>query len=68
MPTSYEELIKRLKGRQTENRKKKKKRVERAKMELSLKDQFDYLIENKVLEKAIKETSDLIKKIIKQEK
>ena len=64
MPPSYEELIKRLKGRQTENSEDFKKRVERAKMELSLKDQFDYLIENKVLEKAIKETSDLIKKII----
>ena len=45
MPPSYEELIKRLKGRQTENSEDFKKRVERIKMELSLKDQFDYLIE-----------------------
>ena len=67
MPPSYEELIKRLKGRQTENSEDFKKRVERIKMELSLKDQFDYLIENKDLEKAIKETSDLIRKITKQE-
>lgn len=67
MPPSYEELIKRLKGRQTENSEDFKKRVERAKMELRLKDQFDYLIENKDLEKAIKETSDLIRKITKQE-
>lgn len=67
MPPSYEELIKRLKGRQTENSEDFKKRVERAKMELSLKDQFDYIIENKDLEIAIKETSDLIRKIIKQE-
>ncbi len=67
MPPSYEELIKRLKGRKTENSEDFKKRVERAKMELSLKDQFDYIIENKDLEKAIKETSDLIRKITKQE-
>ena len=67
MPPSYEELIRRLKGRQTENSEDFKKRVERIKMELSLKDQFDYLIENKDLEKAIKETSDLIRKITKQE-
>jgi len=67
MPPSYEELIKRLKGRQTENSEDFKKRVERAKMELSLKDQFDYIIENKDLEIAIKETSDLIRKITKQE-
>lgn len=68
MPPSYEELVKRLKDRQTESSEDLKKRIERAKMELSLKDQFDYLIENKDLEKAIKETADLIKKIIKQEK
>lgn len=67
MPPSYDELIKRLKDRQTENSEDLKKRVERIKMELSLKDQFDYIIENKELEKAIKETSDLIRKIIKQE-
>ena len=67
MPPSYEELIKRLKDRQTESSEDFKKRVERAKMELSLKDQFDYIIENKDLEKAINETSDLIRKITKQE-
>lgn len=68
MPPSYQELIKRLKDRQTESSSDFKKRVERAKMELMLKDQFDYIIENKYLEKAINETSSLIKKIIKQEK
>ena len=67
MPPSYEELTRRLKDRQTENSEDFKKRIERIKMELSLKDQFDYLIENKDLEKAIKETSDLIRKITKQE-
>lgn len=67
LPPSYDELIKRLKGRQTENSEDFKKRVERAKMELSLKHQFDYIIENKDLEIAIKETSELIRKIIKQE-
>jgi guanylate kinase len=67
-PPSYEVLVKRLRERQTETEEDFKKRIERAKMELSLKDRFDYIINNENLEKAIKETSDLINKIITKEK
>lgn len=67
-PPSYEELVKRLRERQTETEEDFKKRIERAKMELSLEDKFDYIIPNENLEKAIQETSELIKKIINKEK
>lgn len=67
LPPSYEELINRLKERKTETETDLAKRIERAKMELSLKDEFDYIVVNENLEFAIKETSELVKKIIKKE-
>ncbi|GBD87565.1 guanylate kinase [bacterium BMS3Abin03] len=67
MPPSYEELVKRLRERNTETEEDFKKRIERAKMELSEKDKFDYIIQNKDLNNAIEETSGLIKKIINKE-
>ncbi len=66
-PPDFNELIKRLKGRKTESEADFNKRIERAKMELSLKDKFDYLIENKDLELAVNKTKNLIKKIINKE-
>jgi len=68
LPPSYDELVKRLKNRKTETDGDFQKRIERAKMELSLKDQFDYIITNENLNKAIEETSILVKKIIYKEK
>jgi guanylate kinase len=68
LPPSHEELIKRLKNRKTDDDADIQKRVERAIMELSITDKFDYLIENKDLEKAVCETKELIKKIINKEK
>jgi guanylate kinase len=68
MPPSFEELVKRLSERRTENKTDFKKRIQRAEMELSHKDRFDYLVINKDLNKAIKETSELIKKILNKEK
>ncbi len=68
MPPSYEELVRRLRNRQTETEEDFQKRIERAKMELSHKDQFDYIISNEYLEKAVEETSVLIKKIVNKEK
>jgi guanylate kinase len=67
-PPDYDELVKRLKERKTESREDFQKRIERAKMELSLKDKFDYIIVNENLEKAVNEASLLIKKILKGEK
>ena len=68
MPPSFEELVKRLSERRTESEIDFKKRIQRAEMELSHKDRFDYLVINKDLNKAIKETSELIKKILNKEK
>lgn len=68
VPPSLEELEKRLRNRQTESESDFKKRINRAKMELELKDKFDYFIENADLEKAVEDTKSLIKKIIHKEK
>ncbi|HEY7752083.1 MAG TPA: guanylate kinase [Ignavibacteriaceae bacterium] len=67
MPPSFDELVKRLRERNTESETDFIKRVERAKMELSVKDKFDYLVVNKDLNTAIEETSELIYKIINKE-
>ncbi len=63
-PPSSQELINRLKNRKTESAADFTKRVKRAKMELSLKDKFDYFVENNDLEKAILETKKIIKNIL----
>jgi len=65
-PPSFEELVKRLRQRQTESESDFQKRIERAKMELTLKDQFDYVIENKELETAIENAKSLVTKILKE--
>jgi guanylate kinase len=67
-PPSYDELVKRLRDRKTENTEDFKKRTERAKMELSLKNKFDYIVVNENLENAVIETSALVKKILKGDK
>jgi guanylate kinase len=63
-PPSLDELLIRLKKRQTENEEELKKRIERAKMELSHKDKFDYFIINNDLNTAIQEIKVLIGKLI----
>ena len=63
-PPSLEELLIRLKKRQTENEEDLMKRIERAKMELSHKDKFDYFIINNDLNTAYYEIKVLIGKII----
>ncbi len=65
-PPSFEELVKRLKQRNTENESDFLKRIDRAKMELNLKDQFDYIIENLDLGTAIEEAKSLVEKILKE--
>jgi guanylate kinase len=66
-PPSLNELIDRLMKRKTETETDLQKRIERAKMELSQKDKFDYLIINKDLEIALSETKNLILTIINKE-
>ncbi len=67
LPPSQEELIERLTNRQTETPEDLQKRIERAKMELSLKDKFDYFVINKELEIAVAEAKSLIKNILHKE-
>jgi len=67
IPPSHDELIRRLKNRKTENDTDLKKRLERAIMELSIKDKFDYFVVNKDLEKAISDTKVLINNILNKE-
>ncbi|MCK9426680.1 MAG: guanylate kinase [Ignavibacteriaceae bacterium] len=67
LPPSLEELEKRLRERKTESEIDFQKRIERAKMELSLKDKFDYFITNNNLNTAISELKELIEKITKEE-
>lgn len=62
-PPSIEALISRLKNRKTENEEEFNKRIERAKMELSLKGKFDYLVVNDNLDLAMSELKSIINKI-----
>lgn len=64
VPPSFDELVKRLKNRNTEDEADLQKRIDRAQMELGLKGKFDYAIENEDLETAVSETESLVKKII----
>jgi guanylate kinase len=68
VPPSFDELVNRLVKRKTEDKADLQKRIDRAKMELGLKDKFDYFIENRDLDKAILETEKLIRKLISKEK
>lgn len=67
LPPSLEELEKRLRERKTESETDFQKRIERAKMELSLKDKFDYFIVNNNLNTAILEVKEVIEKITMKE-
>jgi guanylate kinase len=67
-PPSFEILVERLKSRKTEDENDLRKRIERAKMELSLRGKFDYLVENKDLNNAVSEVKSIIKRIITKEK
>ena len=66
-PPSFEELVKRLKNRKTENQIDLQKRIDRSKMELSFKKEFDYIFVNDELHKVYKNVKSLIKEIINKE-
>jgi guanylate kinase len=64
-PPSFEELVSRLKNRKTESESDLKKRIDRAKMELSFKKDFDYIFVNDELNKVYKSVKKLISDKIK---
>ncbi len=61
MPPSFGELEKRLSGRGTETRKNITERLERAKEELHYKDDYDYIVVNDDLKRAVNEIYQIIK-------
>ncbi len=60
MPPSLDSLRKRLEGRGTETHESIQKRIDRASYEMGFSDQFDKIIVNDNLEKAIKDTKRII--------
>lgn len=66
-PPSFEELVKRLKNRKTESEADLQKRIDRAKMELSYKHDFDYIFVNDELNKVYKNIKSLVKEILSKE-
>ena len=66
-PPSFDELIIRLKNRKTENESDLQKRIDRAKMELSFKQDFDYIFINDELNKVYKNVKKLISEKINKE-
>lgn len=64
-PPDFEELKRRLKGRNTENDEAIRKRLETAKAELKNKDKFKYIIENDTIENAVKKLDDIFQKELK---
>jgi guanylate kinase len=63
-PPSFEELEKRLRGRGTENEDVIKLRLENAKKELERKDDYDYVVVNDDLDKALLELKTLVQRIV----
>ena len=59
-PPSYEELEKRLRGRGTESEEVISERLETAREELKYKDQFDYVVINDDLDRAVDEVLSII--------
>lgn len=63
-PPSLEILAERLKNRATESDEKRAERLERARMELSLADQFNVRVINDDLETAVAETLDQVRRFL----
>jgi guanylate kinase len=66
-PPSFDELVTRLKNRKTESELDLQKRIDRAKMELSFKKDFDYIFVNDKLDKVYFSIKKLIKEKINKE-
>ena len=66
MPPSLKELEERLKGRGTDNAERIEKRLAKAKQELITADQFDFVVLNDELEKAVGAAKLIVKKFLEQ--
>ncbi len=61
LPPSWDELVRRLVGRGTENAEERERRLETARHELAAQDEFDYRVVNGTVADAASEVVDLIK-------
>ncbi|MBC8144051.1 MAG: guanylate kinase, partial [bacterium] len=61
-PPSFDELVRRLKSRQTESVEAIERRVARAAMELEMQPQFDAVVVNDVVDRATAEIEALVRK------
>lgn len=61
MPPSWDELVRRLVGRGTEDEEERARRLETAKVELAAKDEFDHIVVNHDVGEAAREVVDLMK-------
>lgn len=60
MPPSFEELVARLTGRNTEGPEELKRRISRAELEFSFSDKFDHRVVNNELDKCVTEVLELL--------
>lgn len=67
MPPSVEELSHRLHNRGTETEQQIQKRLDKAQLEISYSDQFDHIVVNDILEKAITESETIINSFLQCE-
>jgi guanylate kinase len=61
-PPSYDELVRRLVGRGTENEEQRRKRLETAKLELASESEFDVTIVNNTVEQCAEDLWAIIAK------
>jgi guanylate kinase len=61
LPPTWEELVRRLIGRGTEDSSEQQRRLETAKIELAAQDEFDYQVVNSDVADAAREVVDLMK-------
>lgn len=60
LPPSWDELVRRLVGRGTENHAEQARRLQTAKVELAAQDEFDYRVVNRDVRQAAQEVVDLV--------
>ena len=60
LPPTWEELVRRLIGRGTEDAAEQARRLETAKIELAAQDEFDYKVVNHTVSEAAQEVVDLM--------
>lgn len=66
LPPSWDELVRRLEGRGTENEEERERRLRTAKVELAAQDEFDATVVNSTVPEAAEEVVDLMRSSFKE--